>query len=46
MMKLLLVGLIIRFLVELVSYKKSNIDPNDADVITRKVFHPAEFALR
>ena len=46
MMQFLLVGLIIRFLVELLSYKKSNIDSNDADMITRKVFHPAEFALR
>jgi len=45
-MKFLLIGLIIRFLIELVSNKKKIIDTNDADVITGRVFHPAEFALR
>ncbi len=41
-----LVGLIIRFLIELVSNKKNIMNTNDADVITRRVFNPAEFALR
>ena len=45
-MKFLLLVLIIRFLVELVSNKKNSTDTNDADVITGRVFHPAEFALR
>lgn len=46
MMKFLLVVLVIRFLAEMVSNKKNSTGTNDADVMTGRIFHPAEFALR
>lgn len=45
-MKFLLIVLIIRFLIELVSHKKNKAPVKDADVISERILHPAEFELR
>jgi hypothetical protein len=45
-MKLLLATLMIRFLAELVSNKRKDLNVKDADVMDQLVRHPAEFQLR
>jgi len=45
-MKFLIAVLIIRFVIARVSNKKDTIQTNDAEAITGRIFHPAEFALR
>lgn len=46
MMKVLMFVLITRFVIELVGNKKDKTHVSEADVMNKKILHPAEFNLR